>query len=36
MARFADKWSHRLPRDVRGPRERLVSYFDHRGEKASA
>lgn len=36
MARFAAKWSHRLPSDVRGIRERIVSYFDHRGEKAPA
>jgi GT2 family glycosyltransferase len=36
MARFADKWSHRLPSDVRGLRERIVGYFDLRGEKAPA
>ena len=36
MARFAHKWSHRLPSDVRGIRERIASYFEPRGEKASA
>ena len=36
MARFAHKWGHRLPSDVRGMRERIVSYFDPRGEKAPA
>jgi len=36
MARFAHKWSHRLPSDVRGIRERIASYFDPRGEKAPA
>jgi GT2 family glycosyltransferase len=36
MARFAHKWGHRLPSDVRGLRERIVGYFDHRGEKAPA
>lgn len=36
MARFCEKWRGRLPSDVRGVRERIVSYFDNRGEKARA
>ena len=36
MARFRDKWGRRLPSDVRGIGERIVNYFDHRGERAKA
>jgi hypothetical protein len=36
MARFCEKWQHRLPSDVRGIGERITSYFDTRGEKAKA
>ena len=36
LARFGDKWRHRLPSDVRGIGERIVNYFDRRGERARA
>jgi GT2 family glycosyltransferase len=36
LARFREKWGHRLPSDVRGLGERLSSYFDKRGERAKA
>jgi len=36
MARFARKWRHRLPSDVRGIRERIGSCFGHGGEGARA
>ena len=36
LARFADKWRHRLPSDVRGIGERITNYFDQRSEKAKA
>ena len=36
MARFCDKWQHRLPSDVRGIRERITNYLDSRGERAKA
>jgi len=36
LARFAEKWRHRLPSDVRGIGERITNYFDQRGERANA
>jgi GT2 family glycosyltransferase len=36
LARFAKKWQHRLPSDVRGIGERITNYFDRRGERAKA
>lgn len=36
LARFAAKWQHRLPSDVRGLGERITTYFDRRGERAKA
>ena len=36
LARFGDKWRHRLPSDVRGIGERIANYFDRRGERARA
>jgi len=36
LARFADKWRHRLPSDVRRIGERITNYFDQRGERAKA
>ena len=36
LARFGDKWRHRLPSDVRGLGERIANYFDRRGERARA
>jgi len=36
LARFADKWRHRLPSDVRGIGERITNYFDQRGERTKA
>jgi GT2 family glycosyltransferase len=36
LARFAEKWRHRLPSDVRGIGERITNYFDQRGERAKA
>lgn len=36
LARFSDKWRHRLPSDVRGLGERIANYFDRRGERARA
>jgi GT2 family glycosyltransferase len=36
LARFSEKWQHRLPSDVRGIAERISNYFDQRGEKAKA
>ena len=35
MARFARKWRHRLPGDVRGLPERIFSYINQRGAKES-
>jgi len=35
MARFARKWRHRLPSDVRGLPERIFNYVGRRGERAS-
>jgi len=36
LARFGEKWRHRLPSDVRGIGERITNYFDQRGERANA
>jgi GT2 family glycosyltransferase len=36
MARFADKWARRLPSDVRGIPERILSYVGRRREGAKA
>ena len=36
LARFGEKWHHRLPSDVRGIGERITNYFDKRGERAKA
>jgi GT2 family glycosyltransferase len=36
MARFARKWRRRLPSDVRGIPERILSYMSRRGERAKA
>ena len=36
LARFREKWQHRLPSDVRGIAERIANYFDKRGERAKA
>ena len=36
LARFAEKWGHRLPSDVRGIGERITNYFGQRGERANA
>src|SRR5262249_29775600 len=36
LARFTEKWRHRLPSDVRGIGERITNYFDQRGERAKA
>jgi len=36
LARFREKWRHRLPSDVRGIGERIASYFNRRGERAKA
>jgi len=36
LARFAEKWRHRLPSDVRGIGERITNYFDQRGKRAKA
>jgi len=35
MARFARKWRHRLPSDVRGLPERIFNYIGRRAERAS-
>jgi GT2 family glycosyltransferase len=35
LARFAAKWQHRLPSDVRGLRERLIDHWDARGRTHS-
>jgi O-antigen biosynthesis protein len=36
LARFCEKWQHRLPSDVRSIGERITNYFDKRGERAKA
>jgi len=36
MARFAAKWARRLPSDVRGIPERILSYVGRRREGAKA
>lgn len=36
LARFADKWQHRLPYDVRGPVERLRDLFSTRTQGTAA
>jgi len=36
MARFAQKWRRRLPSDVRGLPERILSYMARRRESAKA
>jgi O-antigen biosynthesis protein len=36
LARFASKWAHRLPADVRGRRERLVEWLTARASAVTA